>query len=335
MNFAILRTQKLKSGQAVRRSLKHAFREQDTPNADPDRTPQNTLIGAGNTREALEKFNGMLPDKVRSNAVLAIEYLVTASPDAMQSKSREQQDRYFSDALKWLQQKHGPENVVCAGIHRDETTPHMYAYVVPKDERGRLNCRAFLGGAKALAEMQTDFAANVGRQHGLERGLEGSKARHTSIGQYYARVNAANVLKTPEIDVPAPKLLEGKTDYGQRVADSVIKQLGPELLGNRAKALDRDALAKQSRLRETFLKGKDAQIAHKDAQIAELMRPFRGLPAEIIGQLREHMDEQADRARERLAELFKEIEKKREQEKTLRPEPIKPIQRDVERDLER
>ena len=41
MGYAILRTQKLKSPVAVQRSLKHAMREQDTPNADPAKTPDN------------------------------------------------------------------------------------------------------------------------------------------------------------------------------------------------------------------------------------------------------------------------------------------------------
>lgn len=191
MGYAILRTQKLKSGHAVRRSLKHAFREQDTPNADPSRAVDNTHIGATNVAQALERFNARLPDKVRSNAVLAIEYLITGSPDDLNGKSRREQDAYFGDALKWLETKHGKENVVYVGIHRDETTPHLYAYVVPIDERGKLNCRAFLGGSKALNQMQTDFAQRVGEQHGLQRGIEGSKARHTSIQQYYARANAA------------------------------------------------------------------------------------------------------------------------------------------------
>ena len=31
------------------------------------------------------------------------------------------------------------------------------------------------GGSKALSEMQTDFAATVGAQHGLERGIKGSR----------------------------------------------------------------------------------------------------------------------------------------------------------------
>ena len=41
-NFTVLRMQKLKSIIAVRRSMKHAFREQETPNADPARLSENT-----------------------------------------------------------------------------------------------------------------------------------------------------------------------------------------------------------------------------------------------------------------------------------------------------
>ena len=204
MGYAILRTQKLKSGQAVRRSLTHAFREQETPNADPERTPENSHIGAENVQEALERFNARLPDKVRKNAVLAIEYLITASPEDLHGKTRQQQDAYFDDALNFLRQKHGAENVVYAGVHRDEMTPHMYAYAVPLDGRGKLNCRAFLGGAKALSELQTQFAHEVGQQHGLQRGIAGSKARHTSIQQYYARANA-EYEPLPEIKTTPPK----------------------------------------------------------------------------------------------------------------------------------
>ena len=207
MGYAILRTQKLKSGIAVRRSLAHAFREQETPNADPERTPDNTHIGAADVDEAVAKFNERLAtqDKVRKNAVLAVEYLVTASPEDMQGKTRQEQDAYFRDALQWVEDKYGKANVIYAGIHRDESTPHMYAYVVPLDERGKLNCRSFLGGAKALSEMQTDFAREVGLQHGLQRGIAGSKARHTSIQHYYSRVSKA-FEPLPEVKTPVPKL---------------------------------------------------------------------------------------------------------------------------------
>lgn len=204
MNFAILRTQKLKAGCAVRRSLLHAFRVQDTPNADPSRTPDNTHIGASSVDEVLAKFNARLPNKLRSNAVLGIEYLITASPDAMNNKNRAQQDKYFADALTWLREKHGAENVVYAGIHRDENTPHMYAYVVPIDKNGKLNCRAFLGGSKALSSMQTEFAEKVGRRHDLARGVAGTKAKHQQVKKFYAQLNqpVEHMAVTPEMVSP-------------------------------------------------------------------------------------------------------------------------------------
>lgn len=169
--------------------MKHAFREQETPNADPDRLRQNTHIGARSVAEGMAAFNAALPAKYRKDAVLAIEYLVTSSPEDMTSKTREQQDQYFHDALEWLRSKHGTDQVIYAGIHRDEKTPHMYAYVVPVDpDTGRLNAKKWLGGAKALNEMQTDFAEQVGTRHGLQRGIEGSKARHTTVSEFYAAI---------------------------------------------------------------------------------------------------------------------------------------------------
>ena len=184
MGYAILRVQKLKHMASVRRSMRHSFREQPTPNADPERAAMNTHVGACSAAEGVSRVEARLPERRRSDAVLAIEYLVTASPEAMAAKTAAEQDAYLHDALAWLQKRHGAENVVYAGIHRDETTPHLYAYVVPLDERGKLNCRAFYGGAAALRDMQTDFAERVGKRHGLERGIEGSKARHTTVRQY-------------------------------------------------------------------------------------------------------------------------------------------------------
>ncbi len=244
--------------------MKHAFREQNTPNADKERIVENTHFGANNIKEAIQCFNAALPDKVRKNAVLAVEYLVTASPEAMQGKSRQEQDVYFNDSLNWLRNKHGAENVVYAGIHRDETTPHMYAYIVPKDERGKLNCRSFYGEREALSKMQTDFFEKVGKQHGLERGLEGSRARHTEIRQYYARVQAATP-RMPVIDVPDGKFLESKEAYGCRVAKSVIEQMAPELVTLRAKAQYTDLAQQQAKIAEQAKSQAERQLKHQES----------------------------------------------------------------------
>ena len=98
MQYAILRVQKLKSSAAVHRSMKHAFRAQDTPNADPALTPDNTHIGAQNVAEGMAAFRARLPEKFRKDAVQCVEYLMTASPEVMQAKSRDEQDAYFRDS---------------------------------------------------------------------------------------------------------------------------------------------------------------------------------------------------------------------------------------------
>lgn len=304
MGYAIIRMAKIKHASKLRRSFEHAFRERETPNADQSRTHDNTHFGATSSKEALAQFNVRLPDKTRKNAVLAVEYMVTASPESMQGKTRQEQDAYFRDAVKWLQNKHGAENVFYAGIHRDETTPHMYAYAVPIDQRGKLNCRAFYGEKDALSKMQTDFASTVGREHGLERGVEGSKARHIEIKQYYARVKEATP-KTPNIDVPEGKLLEGKEAYGQRVAESVIQQLAPEMLATRAKAkqadLDRQAktaLELTLKQREKQLQGEREKTKQNEAQIGELLRVVARGGEDLAGLQRE-LQEKFEQAKQR------------------------------------
>lgn len=269
MGYAILRTQKLKSVVAVRRSLKHAFRDQDTPNADPARALDNSHIGANGTDEALAKVAALLPEKRRSDAVLCIEYLVTASPQDMAGKSREEQDAYLMDSLEWIRKRHGAENVVYAGIHRDETTPHLYAYAVPLDkETGRLNAKKWLGGARALSEMQSDFAERVGKQHGLQRGIEGSKARHTSIRDWYSQLDRTE--KVAQVDVPEPGLADrlNPRAYGDRVAKSVIEQLQPE----RANLLAKASTADTERKRAQELQATAADQQRRLQPIAALLR---------------------------------------------------------------
>lgn len=227
---AILRVQKLKSAVAVHRSMKHAFREQDTPNAARELAHENDHIGASNVAEAMQKFRGRLPEKFRKDAVQCVEYLITGSPEGMHAKSKGDQDRYFQDGLAWLKEKHGAENVIYAGIHRDESTPHMYAYVVPRVGE-KLNCRAFLGGSKALSDMQTDFALKVGQVHGLERGIKGSKATHQRVSQFYARIN--DLARTPHIAAEDLEPREFKREGVLEVLRLTTRVEGPELIAKR------------------------------------------------------------------------------------------------------
>ncbi|OLP08714.1 hypothetical protein AGG97_35995 [Klebsiella michiganensis] len=79
--FAIMRCKKLSGIGSVAASLKHCFRERDTPNADPERLRHNMHMAARSTDEAMGKLREKLPEKRRKDAVLAIEYVLSASPE--------------------------------------------------------------------------------------------------------------------------------------------------------------------------------------------------------------------------------------------------------------
>lgn len=244
MSYAILRTAKLKSMGAIGGSLSHTFRTRETPNADPQRAELNEH-GNGDSPDSIKAaLEARLPEKRRSDAVLCVEYFIGASPEYF--AQGDDGSAYFADAVKWLKARHGTENVVATAIHRDETSPHLVAYVVPLDDQGKLNAKAFLGGKAKLSAMQTDFANSVGRKHGLERGLEGSKATHTSIREYYSRVGQAQE-KTPSVSVPEPSMGDrlNPKSYGERVANAVIQQMAPELKALRAKAAENDGLKRE------------------------------------------------------------------------------------------
>ena len=73
---------KLKSAVAVHRSMKHSFRAQDTPNADAELAHHNEHFGAHGVAEGMAAFRARLPESFRKDAVQAIEYLMTASPES-------------------------------------------------------------------------------------------------------------------------------------------------------------------------------------------------------------------------------------------------------------
>ncbi|WP_182407607.1 MobV family relaxase [Psychrobacter sp. GP33] len=223
MNYAILRTAKLKTMGNIGSSLAHNYRTIETPNADPNLTPKNEHTVA--TPEAVKKaIQNRLPEKRRADAVLCIEYLITASPE-WDGWGTDKETEFFKRASLWLSVKHGEENIAGISIHRDISTPQLVAYVVPIDQRGKLNCKEFLGGRVKLSQMQTDFATTVA-DLGLTRGKEGSKAKYTSIKAYYHDINHARDF-TITAEPPKPELFESKASYGEKVISAVIEQIEP------------------------------------------------------------------------------------------------------------
>ena len=213
----------------------------------------------------------------------------------MQELGGQGRDAYFNDALKWLRERHGGANVVYAGIHRDETTPHMYAYVVPLDEAtGRLNARKWLGGAAALSEMQTEFAQVVGARHGLERGIKGSRAKHERVKRHYGLVNQA-ADKAAELGMlDKASIAVGKpTKKAQEALESADSTL---TLAHEFQARQRAIKAKEKALFERGheLRNRQARSEQQAAELAQANKARESMRQELEATRRELA--QADKA---------------------------------------
>ena len=208
--------EKLKSRAGLVHSLKHAYREQKTLNADPKSLNQNQMYKSCDVKQAMAEYDKRLEEsgitKVRKNGVHAVEFMISASPELMSKMSKADQHKYFQDAYHFLADKHGSENILAAVLHKDETTPHLSAYVIPLTKENKLSCKSFYGERNALSDLQTDFHRDVAKKFGLERGIEKSGAKHKNIQKYYAELGMEQSRKIVE-----PKLLETKAKYKDRL----------------------------------------------------------------------------------------------------------------------
>lgn len=126
--------------------------------------------------------------KARSNSVLALDTIYTASPNFFQGKTNQQNDDFFKDCLQFHQEHFG--HIISAVIHYDETTPHLHVVSVPLTKDGRLSARDVIGNKSKMSKTQDSFFEQVGRGYGLERGvhMDGQeKKQHISAQEHELR----------------------------------------------------------------------------------------------------------------------------------------------------
>lgn len=195
--FAILRVKKLKSKRAVTGSMVHTLRVAQPANADPDRKHLNQLekrFKDMTPEEVLgvaqKRVRGLAGDKkARKNAVHGHEWVVTCSPEHLETMSPKERTSYFSDALKYLDELHGGIKYrACMAIHQDEKTPHMHVVYATIENGKGLSAKIIGGHRDRLSRLQTDFYENVAKKYEMDRGIKKSPAKHTSVKQYYSEL---------------------------------------------------------------------------------------------------------------------------------------------------
>ena len=275
MAYAIMRAKKLANMGSVAASMQHCYRERETHNADQERTPDNQHLGAKSTDEAMGKLRALLPEKRRKDAVLAVEYVMTASPEWFAKATPEQEQAFFQRSLQWLADKYGADRIVTASIHRDEATPHLSAFVVPLTQDKRLSAKEFIGSRDKMRADQTSYAGCVA-DLGLERGIEGSKATHQTIQQHYAAIqqgvktHASISTKALEPRVLSKglftKVVETPDQVAERLADSVNKGFA-------------DTVATASTALQERRRAKELQDTANNLRkrLESIQEPFKGL----------------------------------------------------------
>jgi 5S rRNA maturation endonuclease (ribonuclease M5) len=280
MPHAIARIAKLKSGN-IGASEQHTKRARETPNANPE-IDNIRFIGQvdtawGQNLETLVRER-IGEQTIRKNAVLCVEMLLTASPEYFRPDDPSKAGYYqpqrlenFQQAVhKWLDQEYG-DRIVRAELHLDEATPHVHAYLVPLDERGKLNCRGLFGGRQKLSQFQDSYAEAMSPL-GLERGIKGSRAKHTAIKEYYAAVT-----KSPDLTLDM-KTIQHQLADRQRA----IKEKEQALIT--AKLLSRDKEELQQRLQKAEIKIKTQakELTNWKIRYADIAKGVRDLPLKDV-----------------------------------------------------
>ena len=203
-------------------------------NADPTRTHLNRKLVAypdgikdrsAAIRRRLEEAG--LTRKIGNNQVRAIRINVSGTHEDMERIEREGRlDEWCADNMKYFADTFGKENIVAAHLHRDEETPHIHVTLVPivKGERKRRKreeqakkryrkkptdtvrlCADDIMTRLRLKSYQDTYAEAMAK-YGLQRGIDGSKARHKSTQQYYNETKKlADSLKAEVVDLQRQK----------------------------------------------------------------------------------------------------------------------------------
>ena len=252
-------------------------------NADPTRTHLNRKLidypdGVKDRSAAIQRRleEAGLTRKIGNNQVRAIRINVSGTHEDMERIEREGRlDEWCADNLKYFADTFGKENIVAAHLHRDEETPHIHITLVPivKGERKRRKreeqtkkryrkkpsdtarlCADDIMTRLRLKSYQDTYAVAMAK-YGLQRGIDGSKARHKSTQQYYNETKKlADSLKAEVVDlqerkeaakeelrqakkeVQTEKLKSAATTAATNIAESVGSLFG----NNKVKTLERE-----------------------------------------------------------------------------------------------
>lgn len=195
MSHSIIRVQKMKAT-ALKGIQFHNQREKESQ-TNPDIRTEDAhlnydLIHGDRKLDYKKEVQQVISENVKSNkkvrkdAVLLSEFLITSDSSFFDNMTPDEQKRYFETAKDFIADKYGEHNIIYATVHNDEKTPHMHVGLVPVTDDGRLSAKDVFGNRLQFVKLQDDFNAHV-KAHGfdLERGVSSSR-KHLDMAKFKA-----------------------------------------------------------------------------------------------------------------------------------------------------
>ena len=293
--YGICRVQKVKAA-AVGSMQYHNDRlpgEHSNPNIDHSKRGDNAeFIKHGSYRaevnDRIERFRKS-DRKVRKDAVVLVEGVMTASPEFFEGKSRDEVMAFFRDGFDFVKSEVGEGNMVHFTVHMDESTPHAHFGFTPIKD-GTLSWKNYFDGRDALRGWQDRFFEKVSKPWGLERGEKDTGRTHKDAVQMRRdaerelhEVQGQVDVKRTELDATNRDLAESTERLeclrqeieelepaAQTVAEGVRTLWKARSDGSREEELGRDIEGLRTRISDL-----SSQIADVDRRADEIER---GLP---------------------------------------------------------
>ena len=285
-------------------------------NADASRTHLNREMitfpdGVTNRTEAIQHRleTAGLQRKIGKNQVRAVRIMLSGSRDDMKRiEQAGKLDDWSRDNIDWLKKTYGAENIVSAVVHLDETTPHIHATMIPivTGERRKAKAEQTAGKKKyrkkstdtarlcaddvmsrtRLKEYQDTYAEQMAK-YGLQRGVDGSEAKHIATSQYYRdlltqsesvqenitqlleqKQQAEQELSSVKVDIKKEKLKNSAADMGATLLDGVGSLFGSSKTKQQQQqieALEADNRSLSDNIKNLNAKIKTIESEHKTA----------------------------------------------------------------------
>lgn len=345
----IVRAVKINSYAKLGSSLAHNYRTMVVPHVDEKRTHLNEDWKPASTPDAIKaaiREHVSMADRVAKRAVIALEYLITAPFEAFEENGGHVKWKpYFKDALAWLEQRHGPENVIAANIQLDETTPHLVVYVCPlvqypekkrerevagkvdpatgKQRREKreflepahiaLSANHYMGTRDKLIQLQSNFAEQVGKRHGLRRGIERSALNHVDLKTYHDALMKGLQQRldiSPALLTPKSSMLGLRRESPEEMAVRVTEALQTQVEGLMAQL----ATAQLDRQRAKEWELTAARARNELAAEREAHQKTREFFKNLVGGLTDQQLQKVVEFRQKVLRKRQEVKQQREAE---------------------